>query len=179
MSTAASRIGAGGVASTSASTAGASSTPSLLLLTAPQQLRRYRRRRCCCLDSSNATFLNRRSASNVIRALHSSENGSQFSLSAERRRPRTMSSSASSSSSSSLAASAFGLGRSSGSSSSKGKKGPVVVIDNYDSFTYNLCQVRSFCSVVEMAEEKLNTFFDLADCFSFVVIVVVVKKTRP
>lgn len=54
-------------------------------------------------------------------------------LVAERRRPHR-----SASSSSSTKANAFGLG---GGSNSKKKKGPVVVIDNYDSFTYNLCQV--------------------------------------
>lgn len=54
-------------------------------------------------------------------------------LAAERRRPHL-----SASSSSSTKANAFGLG---GGSNSKKKKGPVVVIDNYDSFTYNLCQV--------------------------------------
>lgn len=40
------------------------------------------------------------------------------------------------------------------------EKGPVVVVDNYDSFTYNLCQVRAggegCCSrVASMLQERM------------------------
>lgn len=37
-----------------------------------------------------------------------------------------------------------------------GPKGPVVVIDNYDSFTYNLCQVSS--EVEESGKDRVNLF---------------------
>lgn len=133
----ASRRAGGCCASTSAPASGsmtAAAPAAVMTTTASLLLPLRRRRQSSSLDSKALFPSNRRvasiSASHVVHALQTEGTASFAGLAAERRRPHRSASSSSSSK-------AFGLG----GGNSKNEKGPVVVIDNYDSFTYNLCQV--------------------------------------